>query len=192
MKGVIESFELLQGIPLAHWGIVGGPDDLSQFGFPCFLKVDLGEHKTEKGAVLKCNDLEGARANLLKLHKNFPKERIIVQESVDGIEMIVGMKEDKVFGRLLVLGFGGIFAEVRRDVSFRALPVSRKDIIEMFKDLEGIGVFNSRSKKYDLDKFYTLVEKVAYLGDKKKVVEMDLNPVVVGEKRSVVVDARFC
>jgi len=191
MLGVIDSFDFLKGLSLARWGVVTKYEDLEKFGFPCYLKADVSGHKTELGAVMSCNSLEEAEKNLRKLHKAFPKDKIIVQETFEGIEMIVGLKEDAVFGKLLVVGFGGIFAEVRKDVSFRALPVSREEIVKMIRDLKGVEIFKARGKKYDMEKFVTFIEKIAYLADKRDIKELDLNPVVVGEKESKIIDARI-
>lgn len=190
MKGVIESFDVLKSLPVARWKVVTKYADLSEFGFPCFLKADVVGHKSEMGAVVRCDNLEDAEKKLRKMHLDFSKNKIIVQENFEGIEMIVGLKGDDVFGKLLVVGFGGIFAEVKRDVSFRALPVSRRDIISMIKDLDGVEVFRARGKKYDVDKFVSLVEKVVALSEKIDVRELDLNPVVVGEDKSLIVDVR--
>jgi len=190
MESVIGSFDVVADLPMVRWKVVTKYADLSEFGFPCYLKVDVVGHKSEMGAVVRCDNLEDAEKKLRKMHRDFPKDKIVVQETFDGIEMIVGLKSDEVFGKLLVVGFGGVFAEVKRDVSFRALPVSRRDIIEMIKDLEGVEVFRARGKKYDMEKFVTLIEKVAYFGDKIDVKELDLNPVIVGEKDSKIVDAR--
>jgi len=191
MLGVIESLDYLKGLSLAEWVVITEYEDIEKFGFPCYLKADVFGHKTELGAVMKCNNFEEARKNLLKLHKNFSENRIIAQENFEGIEMIVGLKKDAVFGKLLVVGFGGIFTEVKKDVSFRALPVSRRDIVSMIHDLEGFEIFKARGKKYDMEKFVTLVGKVAYLADKKDIKELDLNPVIVGEKESKIIDARI-
>ncbi|MCK4650370.1 acetate--CoA ligase family protein [Candidatus Pacearchaeota archaeon] len=191
MKGVIGGFEAVRGLPLARWRVVVGYEDLFEFGFPVYLKADVVGHKSEMGAVVRCDDLRDAERKLRKMHKDFPKNRIVVQESFEGIEMIVGLKRDEVFGMVLVVGFGGIFAEVKRDVSFRALPVSRRDVVEMVSELDGFGVFGARGKSYDLEKFYTLIEKVAWLGGRKDWKELDLNPVVVGEKGIRVVDVRI-
>jgi hypothetical protein len=190
MKGVIESFDVIRGLPVARWKVVTKYADLSEFGFPCFLKADVIGHKSEMGAVVRCDSLVDSEKKLRKMHLDFPKNKIIVQETLEGIEMIVGLKSDDVCGKLLVVGFGGIFAEVKRNVSFRALPVSRRDIISMIKDLEGIEIFRARGKKYDVDKFVSLVEKVADLGEKIDVKELDLNPVILGESRSLIVDVR--
>lgn len=190
MESVIESFDVVKSLPLARWKIVTKYDDLKEFGFPSYLKADVIGHKSEMGAVVRLDSLEDAEKKLRKMHRDFPKNRIIIQETFEGIEMIVGLKNDEVFGKLLVVGFGGIFAEIKKDVSFRALPVSRQDIIEMIKELKSVEIFKARGKNYDLEKFVTLVEKIAYLGDKIYVRELDLNPVVVGEKDSKIVDVR--
>lgn len=190
MKGVIDSFDVVKNLPMVRWKIVTKHEDLKMFDFPYFLKVDISGHKTDLGAVVKCNDLSDAENKLKKLHKKFSNNKIIVQENFNGIEMIVGVKDDEVFGKLLVVGFGGIFAEVKKDVVFRALPVSETEIKEMILDLEGKNVFKARRKKYDLGKFVALIEKVANLGEKLNIKELDLNPVIVGEKKSLIVDAR--
>jgi len=198
MLGVIDSFDFVKGLPMVRFKIIEKDDELRGFGFPCYLKADVVGHKSEMGAVVRCENFEDGLKKLKVLRKRFSGKRIVVQESFDGIEMIVGVKSDAVFEKLLMIGFGGIFAEVKRDVSFRALPVSRKDIVEMIGELEGVGVFRARGKKYDLGKFVKLVEKVTgfairnsqVAGRKAEVVEMDLNPVVVGEKDCRVVDVR--
>ena len=191
MESVIRSFDIMRNLPLAYWKVVTKYGDLSEFGFPCYLKADVSGHKTDMGAVQRCDSLEDAEKKLRKMHKIFPKNKIIVQETFEGIEMIVGLKSDDVFGKLLVVGFGGIFAEVKKDVSFRVLPVSRRDVVQMIKDLKSVEIFKARGKSYDIDKFVTLVEKVAYLADKINIKELDLNPVIVGEKDSRIVHARI-
>ena len=190
MESVIGSFDAVGNLPMVRWKVVTKYDDLKEYGFPCYLKADISGHKTDMGAVIRCDGLEDAEKKLRKMHKDFPKNNIIVQETFEGVEMLVGLKSDDVFGKLLVVGFGGIFAEVERDVSFRALPVTRKDIVQMIKDLKGVEVFRARGKKYDMEKFVTLIEKVAYSANKIDINELDLNPVIVGEKDSKIVDAR--
>lgn len=190
MKGVIDSFNLMKGLPMSKWIVITKHEDLKAFGFPCYLKADVVGHKIEMGAVVRCNSLEDIENKLRKMHLTFPKNKIIVQENIEGIEMIVGLKSDEVFGKLLVVGFGGIFAEVQRDVSFRALPVSRKDVVSMIKELKGFEIFRARGKKYNMEKFISLIEKVALLGEKLDIKELDLNPVFVGERESRIADVR--
>lgn len=191
MEGVVSSFRIMSGVPMARFRVVMEHEDLRAFQFPYFLKADVSGHKSEMGAVVRCDNLEDAEEKLKAIHKKFPEDKIVVQESFEGIEMIVGIKSDEVFGKLLMIGFGGIFAEVKKNVSFRALPIGKSDIKEMIGELEGVEVFKARGKNYDLEKFVALVEKVVLVAEKKKIKELDLNPVVVGEKKSLIVDARI-
>mgnify|MGYP002640998744 CR=1 FL=1 len=191
MKSVIESFEFLKGLPLAKWKIVKDYKDLSSCKFPCYLKADVSGHKTETKAVIRCSSLEDAEKKLLEMHKTFPNDRIIIQENFEGIEMIVGLKHDAAFGKILAVGFGGTFAEIKKDISFRALPISESDIIQMVKELDSFNVFKARGKKYNLTNFYTTVQKIAHLCEVKEIQEMDLNPIIIGETQTKIVDARI-
>ncbi len=192
MKGVIESFEFLKGVPLANFVVVKSLKDLEKMPFPYYLKADVSGHKTEMKAVIRCDNLKEARKNFILLKKKFGRKMIIAQETCHGLEMIVGIKEDVVFGKMLLVGFGGIFTEMKKDVSFRALPVSRSEIKKMISELKGVDVLSARGKNYPIEKFYTIVEMIAHLAEKKDVKEMDLNPVILCEDCDCakIVDAR--
>lgn len=185
MKNLLESFKILGNRNLAEYTIVKSEKDLENLEFPYYIKISSGEHKTEKKAVMKCRNLEEAKKNLIFLKKNF-KEDIVIQEAIDGVEMIIGLKEDRVFGRLILIGFGGTFVEVMKDVSFRALPVDKNEIEKMLSELKFYGVLTKR-KKYAVEEFINLVERTAKLN----VKEMDLNPVILNEKGAFIVDARI-
>jgi hypothetical protein len=159
--------------------------DLTSLEFPYFMKVSLAGHKTEKKAVLKCNNLKEAKENLNFLSKKFPSKNIVIQEEVSGMEMIIGIKKDKVFGKLLMVGFGGINAETMKDVQFRAVPVSKNDIKSAVKDLKLYPSLFKR-KKYAVEKFIELAAEISELD----LEELDLNPVILTEKEAVIVDAR--
>ena len=191
MESVIKSFELLKELPLAKWHTIKEQADLEKFHFPYYLKADISGHKTDSHAILKVEDHEHAKSSLKWIHQKFPENKIIAQENFEGIEMIVGIKTDKVFGKLLMIGFGGIFAEVKKDISFRSLPVTKKDIKEMISELKGSAVFTARGKNYNVENLITTIQKITELIDKKKIKEMDLNPIIMSEKKSLIVDARI-
>jgi len=181
MKPLKESFEILKKFPVAEWKVVKSEEDFPK-QFPFYLKADVEGHKTEINAVRKCRNIEEARKALVDLRRKF--DVIIAQKEAEGIEMIIGVKKDNVFGKLLVVGFGGIFVEELQDISFRALPVSRHDIIDMIRDLKHFPIFESR-KRFALSRFVKLIYKISKLG-----IELDLNPVIIGEKEVKIVDAR--
>lgn len=185
MLNLVDSLKLLERFPIAKYKIIENQKDLSILQFPYWMKASISEHKLESGAVLKCQNLEKAKENFSNLKRKFNTD-IIIQESVEGTEMIMGLKNDKVFGKLLMLGFGGTNAEVLKDVSFRALPVDRLEIGRMLKELKLFPALIER-KKHALDRFITLADRIAQL----KVREMDLNPVILNEKDATIVDARI-
>lgn len=188
---MIKSFEVLYGLPIAKWHVIKEPEDLEKYKFPYYLKADIPGHKTDEHAVLKCEDLKHAKESLKWIHQRFPENKIIAQENFEGIEMIVGIKSDDAFGKLLMIGFGGIFAEIKRDVTFRSLPLTKKDIQEMIMELKSFQIFSARGKNYDLEKFISIIQKIAEITEKKNIQEMDLNPIIVGVEKSLIVDARI-
>lgn len=183
-----KSLELLKDLPTAKYVLVKNESDLEKIDFPYFMKANISGHKTESGGVKKIINMKEAKENYKKIKK---LGEVIIQESVEGIEMIVGAKDEKVFGKTIMIGFGGIFAEISRDVSFRILPISRKDAESMLNDLKNKKIFNARGKNYDVEKFITLIEKIGFLAEKLDIKELDLNPVILTEKGVKIVDARI-
>ena len=103
----------------------GDLDKAEKLGFPLVLKITEG-HKTDIGGVIlnvkSKTDLEKAFVKLIRHGKG-----IIAQKQVSGVEIIVGIKQDDVFGPVIMLGIGGIFVEVINDVSFRVSQVLKRD-----------------------------------------------------------------
>lgn len=186
MLNLLDSFKHLGKLPVAKHLIVKSESDLSSLNFSYWLKVNLSEHKVEKGAVIKCSNLEQARDNLKLLRKKFPTETIIMQESVEGIELVLGIKQDKAFGKLLMLGFGGTSIEIVKDITFTTAPSEKREIEKALSSLKLYPSLVTR-KKYALDKFIDLAEKVSNL----ELKEADFNPVILNESSAVIVDSRI-
>jgi hypothetical protein len=185
MKTLLECFEKLKKLPIAKTIVIDSEEDLRKISFPYYMKASLSEHKLEKQAVLKIENIDDAKSNFNRLKKLFPKNPVIIQEQISGIEMIIGLKEDKIFGKLLLIGFGGTNAEVLKDVEFRSVPVNKEEILKALSSLKLYASLYSR-KKYAIDKFVELAFEVS----KTNFKELDLNPVILTEERAVIVDAR--
>ena len=183
MLDTIESFEFLKRFPLAKYKIVEKLEDLENVDFPCFLKLSTSRHKTRLNSVFECHDYSELEEAFKKLKKRFKKERFIVQEKIKGREVIVGLEQDKVFGRVLLVGEGGIYTEEIDDVSFRVLPVGKREIRKMLDDLK---IYRKIRERMNERKLVKLIKKISKLD----VRELDLNPVIVNEKEAVIVDAR--
>jgi acyl-CoA synthetase (NDP forming) len=116
-------------------------------GFPVAVKIvsPQASHKTEVGGVaLGLRDAAAVRtaaeAMKARLVAHNPKARIdgfLVQEMVDGLEMILGVRKDPQFGPFMLIGLGGVMVEVMRDVAIRLLPIEEDDAREMLRSLRG-------------------------------------------------------
>ncbi len=185
MKTLLECFERMKKLPLAKTILIKSETDLSKLPLPYYMKASIGEHKLERSAVLRIENMQGAVREYSRLKKEFKKTPILIQEQVIGTEMILGLKEDKIFGKLLLIGFGGTNAESLKDVQFRAIPVSRDEIRKAIEDLKLYPTLFKR-RVHNIDKFIDLAFEVSKLNFN----ELDLNPVILNEKDAVIVDAR--
>jgi acetyltransferase len=112
-----------------------------------------------------------------------------------GIELVLGGKKDSVFGPVLMVGFGGIFIEVLKDVSFRIAPVNAFEAKEMIGELRSQPLLNGfrGNPAVDRDSFaYTIQQFSLLLAEHPEIVEMDLNPLIWQAERgsAAVVDVR--
>jgi len=112
-----------------------------------------------------------------------------------GIELVLGGKKDSVFGPVLMVGFGGIFIEALKDVSFRIAPVNAFEAKEMIGELRSQPLLNGfrGNPAVDRDSFaYTIQQFSLLLAEHPEIVEMDLNPLIWQAERgsAAVVDVR--
>ncbi len=179
------------------------PDELRavarKLGYPLVVKAIVPDllHKTDQGAVKlgieKYSALQKATEGLWTL---FPGAPLLVEKMVSpGVEMIVGLTHDHHFGPCLMMGLGGIFAEVFQDVAFLMLPASRSEIIQALTDLKGFKLltgFRGRPA-YDVDKIVDAIMGVAQFGlDASGYYEaVDINPFVVNENGVTALDVKI-
>ncbi len=119
-----------------------------KFGFPVVLKIASPDivHKSDAGGVrlgLKtASEVGKAYGQILQAVKqNYPEARVhgvaVQKMARPGVEVIIGMSKDAQFGPVLMFGLGGILVEVLKDVSFRIVPLSRRDAAEMLREIKG-------------------------------------------------------
>ena len=190
---------------LADYGISVTPEALAtsadeavasaqQLGFPVALKIMSAgiPHKTEAGGVrIGLADAAGVRQAYQDILSNArqyaPKAHIdgvLVQAMVSGgVEVIVGINNDPLFGPAIMFGLGGIFAEVLKDVSFRILPITRSEAFDMVREIKAFPILDgARGRpKADVEALVdTLVKLAALALDlKEHVAEIDINPLFV-------------
>lgn len=193
-----EAKQLLRnyGIPTTRFEVIERREDLENLNlaYPVALKVSSPRilHKTEMGAVVLNipNRDELARA-YETLQQNFPGEVCMVEEMAEpGIELIAGIVDDRAFGPCIMVGMGGIFAEVYQDVSFRMLPITRKDAEEMLDDLRARPIFHGYRVQVDRNALISLLMKLSDMAGEIAIHQFDLNPIFLYERGVRVIDAK--
>lgn len=197
------------GIPLVKTLRVETPEEAGQvaeqLGGQVALKAVASGllHKTEAGAVRlalsgRKETIQAAEKMLKKLETAGLKNiGFIIQPMVpSGIEMIVGITHDPVFGPIMVCGAGGVFVELLKDVSVRITPLTDQDVSEMIRSLKTFPLLAGYrgGPSYDVKSLEQVALRVsALVEDIPEIGELDLNPVIVlPEGKGVsVVDARI-
>jgi acyl-CoA synthetase (NDP forming) len=118
---------------------------------------------------------------------------ILVQRQESGVaEVIIGISSDDLLGRAILIGLGGLYTEVLRDVSVRPLPVTLDDVREMLGELRAYPLLAGArgGAAGDIEALSALVLKVADFAQDptQGIVELDINPVIVKPSGSIAVD----
>ena len=166
-----------------------------RIGFPVALKIvsPQASHKTEVGGVaLNLRDevevhaeAEAMAARLKHADPEAEIEGYLVQEMVDGLEFILGVRRDPQFGPFMVAGLGGILVEAVKDVSFRLLPVSEADARAMLGELKAkalLGAFRGRPAR-DVDALVKAMCGLSaiYADHRSHMTDIEINPLIVLE-----------
>lgn len=202
----VERILACYGIPMARAERASTPEEAgaaaARIGRPVALKA-FGAgivHKTDLGAVQL--GLEGAAAVTAAARamaerlvgSGLRPEGFLVQEMIEGgVEMLVGVAHDRLFGPVVACSAGGTAVELVRDVSVRLAPLTDLDAREMIRSLKTFPLLDGfrGAPKADVPALEELVLRVSELVEAHaEVAEMDCNPVMVLPQGAVVVDAR--
>jgi acyl-CoA synthetase (NDP forming) len=157
------------------------------FGFPVVMKATRPGlvHKTEAGGVrLGLSDASAVRAAYLSIADSLDEAEpeVALQPMVQtGVELVVGVVHNALFGSLVMVGLGGVHTDVLGDRSFRSLPLTDQDAAAMWRELRAAPLLTGYrgAPAVDTDALEQLILRVAALAeDFPEVSELDLNPVV--------------
>lgn len=209
----VESSEILKayGIPVARSILATNLEECIRagrtIGYPVVAKIASPNilHKTDVGGVVVnitntdelINAYERINSNVRRLLPEAEIWGILVQEMLPpSKELIIGANRDTQFGPLLMVGLGGIFVEVLKDVSFRLAPLAEEDARSMLQELRSYWLLKGvrGEPQSDVDSAVEAILRVSQLAcDFPEIAEMDINPLRVLEKGKgcIAVDARF-
>ncbi|QQK77786.1 acetate--CoA ligase family protein [Salicibibacter cibarius] len=196
----VESRKLLKkyGIQQNEYGFAKTKSEAKEIAnnltLPLVMKVVSPKivHKSNFGGVkLGLNSLKdvveafdeiNANANNFGV-SNIDIDGVTVQEMESGVqELLIGVKKDDTFGNVLVVGLGGVFVELMKDVSLGISPLSESYIYKMVKNLKGFPLLDGYrgTERADVPAFVEMIKRVEVMvTEEDKVEELDLNPVII-------------
>ncbi len=153
-------------------------------------------HKTEYNAVVtgirSADHLDSEMARLMKLEGC---ETVLVEEMINGIEVIIGAKNDFQFGPVVVFGLGGTAVEVYNDTAIRMAPLKPGDIPSMVDSLKAAAIIKGHRGRpgVNMDILTSVLVKFSRLvmDFEDDMASVDLNPVICTQDRCVIADARI-
>ena len=169
-------------------------------GVPVVLKADAAGlvHKSDAGAVLLDLRTElDVRRGYGELAGRFGPDlrRVLIQPMItDGVEVLVGVVHEPVFGPLVVFGLGGVATDVLGDHAARLTPLSDNDADDMIREIRAAPLLYGHrgSTPVDLASLSDMLLRVSRLADDvPEIAELDLNPVIARADGAVPVDARI-
>jgi acetyltransferase len=178
-----------------------------KIGYPVAMKVSSPDiiHKSDIGGVkLGLGSPEMVRdafdLMMLRIRQRVPDARIegVYLEKMcrRGREIILGMTRDPQFGPMLMFGLGGIFVEVMKDVTFHIAPITHDEAMQMLESTKSFALLKGvrGQASVDLPAIAFGLQRISQLvTDFPQIMEMDINPFIVGEigGESVAADARI-
>ncbi len=203
----VATYKLLEdySFPIAPYRVINQINEAKINGlkYPLVLKVVSPDipHKSDLGGIkLNISSREevisGIEEITTSLKKKEPKAKIegfLLQEMVqNGHQMMLGLKQDPIFGTLLMVGMGGIFVELLKDVSWRLAPIDLNEAKRMLRQLKAYPILEGirGQKKSDIDGLAELLVKLGQFGlENPQITELDINPVFVREDDLLIADA---
>ena len=195
------------GIKVPHYALVTNTDEAVQkskeIGFPLVAKIVSADilHKTDVGGVkVGLNSEDEVKKTFddmfYRLKEKFDVKGVLLEKMVpNGVELIIGLQNDSQFGPSIMVGLGGIYTELFKDVSFRVLPITKNDALKMLESLRGENILRGfrGSKPINMDMLSEAIVNIGTLGVDMagKYESIDFNPVVLYPDGYFVVDAKI-
>jgi acetyl coenzyme A synthetase (ADP forming)-like protein len=192
-----EALKLMEiyGIKTPKWGVVQSEEEAQRvadsIGYPVVMKISADKplHKTEmKGVVMNVEKdmVKSVYKQLSQITK-----RVMIQEQLTGLEVFVGGLKDPVFGHTVLVGSGGIYVEVLKNVSYGISPVYEDEALEMLKESKVHDMLTARKRGYDEGSLIRTIVTVSRMIVDLNIKEMDINPLIVNENGAFAVDVRI-
>ena len=169
-----------------------------EVGYPVVAKIVSSDvlHKSDVGGVVTGIDADGKlREAYTRLSRIKGFRGVLVDETVAGVELIMGAKNDSQFGPVVLLGIGGTGVEIYNDVAIRMAPLQTEDVEDMLQSLKGYKLLSGYRGRPAIN-FKHLIKTL--IGFSRLVMELepyfesiDINPLMCSPERCIIADARI-
>jgi acetyl coenzyme A synthetase (ADP forming)-like protein len=198
VRGVLAAYHLPIVASIEAASADEAVDAAERIGFPVVLKTASASaiHKTDVGGVrLNLEDSSRVRQAFAEVSAIGGSGRAIVQPMVSGgIETLMGIVHDRLFGPLVAFGLGGIHVEIFKDVHARLAPLTDRDVDELLYGIKGFPLLQGfrGHPAADVAALRDTLLRLSRLADEvPEILELDLNPVMALPSGSRIVDARI-
>jgi acetyltransferase len=119
---------------------------------------------------------------------------MLIQKMVRGVECIIGMKRDALFGPTIVFGLGGIFVEILKDSAIRIAPITEEEALQQIQEIHGLPLLTGArgTEPVNLHALAKIITSLANLSlSRPDIEEIDFNPVFATPEGVHIVDARI-
>ena len=202
--GYFESRELLAaaGVPFASARRAGSVDEArtaaAELGYPIVLKALGLLHKSDAGGVVVgLTDDAAVAAAATDMEERLAPDGYSVETLADtsgGVELIIGCRRDPRFGPLVLVGLGGVYAELLRDVGLALAPAGADELEALLLELRGAGVLTGARGRPPVD-VRAAAEAAAALSRvasaHPEIAEIEINPLLVTPAGALGLDARI-
>ncbi len=195
-----KEFLKLHGFNVPKRFICKSPEECEEFakliGTDIVMKISSKaiKHKSDANCVIiKPKDIKESFNKIMENGKKYLKDRgidgqidgVLIEEYVEGLEMIIGGKRDDVFKGVVMVGLGGVFVEVLKDVSFGIVPISKNYAQNILKELKSYKILEGiRGRpKRDIDYVVDAIMRVGVILEiYDNIKEIDINPLFIKEE----------
>lgn len=168
---------------------------IEKIGFPLVMKVSGLIHKSDAGGVkVGINNYEQAIEVWEQLMQIEGAKGVLVQQMIQGHEVILGASRLDGYGHLIMFGLGGIYTEVFKDVQFGLAPLAKEECTNMITRIKGHQIFEGArgAKGMSVEIMADYLRKLSRLVmDYPEISEIDLNPLKGFDSELYTVDARI-
>ncbi|HLH61660.1 MAG TPA: acetate--CoA ligase family protein [Ktedonobacteraceae bacterium] len=194
-----------QGIPVVPGALANDAEEAvraaQSYGFPVALKIQAPDiqHKSDVGGVLlnlaneaQVRDGFAAIMNSTARYSKAIEGIFVSPMRPPGVELLVGILHDPLWGQVLATGLGGIWAEVFKDTSVRVLPISRQEIRRMLFELRGASLLQGTRGQppVNIEKLVDIIFRITRVAQKleEQLEALEINPLLLYDENIEALD----